>query len=109
MSESSLGNPSGEQTLKNLLAYPEQRQADDFTLRVMRRLAQERKRRQVILGIFGAVGAAFGLAGAWLLSGPIQAVFSGLPMVETMQAVLLVTAAITFYGWAMNEDLGIAS
>jgi len=109
MPEARFEDHAEDQALSALLVYPEAPPDEDFTLRVMQRVMRERRRRRAILGFAGTVGAAFGLAGAWLLSEPIQALFSGLPLTGTMQAVLALTAAVAFYGWVMNEDVSLAT
>jgi uncharacterized protein YacL len=81
--------------------------ADAFVLDVMQRVRHEQRRRSIILLVFGLAGAAFGLAGALLLARPVAAIFLNLPVMVTMQAVLLAVAALAFYVWSMNEDLGL--
>jgi len=95
--------------LQRLLGFREAEAPDVFVLRVMQRVQRERRRRRLILSVFGLVGAAFGVIGAALLSDPIARVFTGLPLTETMQAVLIVGAAAAFYGWIMNEDISLGT
>ena len=95
------------QSLDQLLTFRETLPAEAFVLDVMQRLWREQRRRNIILFAFGLVGAAFGLAGAFLLAGPVAGIFSKLPVMATMQAVLLAVAALAFYVWSMNEDLGL--
>lgn len=93
--------------LDALLAFHEELPADTFVLRVMHRVKRERRRRRLILTVFGAAGAAFGLAGALLLSEPLARLFAGLPPIGTTQVVLLAVAATAFYAWFMNEDVDL--
>ena len=93
--------------LDQLLGFRENLAADEFILSVMRNVQHERRRRKVILLVFGLIGAAFGLLGAVLLAKPIAHLFTGLPLIGTMQAVLIVVAAAAFYCWMMNEDSGL--
>ena len=65
--------------LDRLLGFQETLPDDAFVLNVMHRLARERRRRRLILFVFGLIGAAFGLVGAVLLSEPLATLFSGLP------------------------------
>ncbi|HLF30920.1 MAG TPA: hypothetical protein VI566_07820 [Xanthomonadales bacterium] len=95
------------QSLEQLLTFRETLPAEAFVLDVMQRVRREQRRRNIILFAFGLVGAAFGLAGAFLLAGPVAGIFSKLPVMATMQAVLLAVAALAFYVWSMNEDLGL--
>ena len=90
--------------LDQLLGFRENLEADQFILDVMRNVQHERRRRKVILLIFGLIGAAFGVLGAVLLADPIARLFTGLPLIGTMQAVLIVVASAAFYRWMMNED-----
>jgi uncharacterized protein YacL len=90
--------------LDQLLGFRENLAANEFVLSVMRKVQHERRRRKVILLVFGLIGAAFGLLGAVLLAKPIADLFAGLPLIGTMQAVLIVVAAAAFYCWMMNED-----
>jgi len=53
--------------LDQLLGFRENLAADEFILDVMRNVQHERRRRKVILLVFGLIGAAFGLLGAVLL------------------------------------------
>jgi len=66
----------------------------------------------VILWVFGLVGAAFGLAGAVMLSGSISRLFTftvELPAMETMQVTLFIVGAAAFYLWFMNDDFSLDS
>lgn len=97
-----------DQLLDAWLEYQEPVPADAFILEVMRRVRREQRRRHLILCLCGLVGVGFGLAGALLLAGPVAGFFSQLPVIGTMQAVLLAVAAMAFYVWSMNEDLGLS-
>ena len=94
--------------LDSLLEYNEDLPADAFVLDVMQRVRRERRRRRLILMVFGLIGAAFGLAGALLLSEPLTRTFTGMPPIGTTQVVLFVVAAVAFYAWFMNEDVDLA-
>jgi hypothetical protein len=96
-----------DRELDQLLGFRESLPADAFVLDVMQRVQRERRSRKLILLIFGLVGAAFGAAGALLLSDPIARFFTTLPLTGTMQAVLIAVAAVAFYGWIMNEDISL--
>jgi hypothetical protein len=93
--------------LDQLLEFREDVPGDEFVLDVMHRLQRERRRRRYILYVFGLIGAAFGLAGAVLLSEPLVRIFVNLPPMGTVQAALFVVAAVSFYGWFMNEDVDL--
>ena len=97
------------QSLDQLLEFREPLPAQAFVLEVMQRVRREQRRRSIILLVFGLVGAAFGLAGAFLLAGPVAGVFANLPVMATMRAVLIAAAALAFYVWSMHEDLGLSS
>jgi hypothetical protein len=94
--------------LDRLLEYRENLSGGTFVLDVMHRLGRERRRRRLILYVFGLIGAAFGVAGAVLLSGPLAAVFANLPPMGTLQATLFAVAAVAFYAWFMNEDVDLS-
>ena len=93
--------------LDRLLEFQETLPDDAFVLNVMHRLARERRRRRLILFVFGLIGAAFGLVGAVLLSEPLATLFSGLPPMGTVQITLFTVAAVAFYAWFMNEDVDL--
>jgi hypothetical protein len=94
--------------LDRLLEHREHLPGDTFVPDVMRRLAQERRRRKLILYVFGLIGAAFGVAGAVLLSGPLETIFADLPPMGIVQATLFAVAAVAFYAWIMNEDVDLS-
>lgn len=96
-----------DQTLEKLLAYPGSETGDDlFVVDVMRRVRAERRRRRLILALFGGIGALFGLAGAVMLSGSINHVFTELLSARLLfQLPLFAAGAVAFYLWAMNDDL----
>ena len=98
-----------DETLEEMLAYPEKDSSEDlFVVDVMRRVRAERRRRRVILFLFGGIGALFGVAGAVMLSGAIGQLFTGvLSSTVLMQLPLFAVAAIAFYIWVMNDDLAI--
>jgi len=100
-----------DRELEELLGYSEAPESDVFVTNVMRNVQRQKRLRRIILWSFGLIGALFGLAGAVMLSGPINQLFSfpasfptSLPATETMQLVLLVVAAAAFYAWFMNDD-----
>jgi hypothetical protein len=95
--------------LDRLLGFHEEPAPDGFVLEVMHRVQGEQRRRRLILAVFGLAGAAFGVAGALTLSGPISDIFSGLPVIGTMQVTLAAVASLAFYGWLMNEDISIST
>ncbi len=68
-----------DRALDRLLEFREALPADEFVLDVMHRVQREQRSRKLILAIFGLVGAAFGVAGALLLSDPIARFFTNLP------------------------------
>lgn len=96
-----------ELNFEQLLAYSDEPDSGEFVKNVMHDVRQERRKRQLVLFIFGLVGAAFGVFGAFLLSDSITRLFSSLPATGTMQAVLLVSAVVAFYVWFMNDDLSL--
>lgn len=96
-----------DRELDQLLGYRETLPADAFVLDVMHRVQREQRSRKLILATSGLAGAAFGVAGAFLLSEPIARFFTNLPSTGTMQAILVGVAAVAFYGWAMNEDVSL--
>ena len=94
--------------LDRLLEHRENLPGDTFVLDVMHRLERERRRRKLILYVFGLIGAAFGLVGAVLLSGPLETIFANLSPMGTLQATLFAVAAVAFYAWFMNEDVDLS-
>lgn len=100
-----------DQTLKKLLAYPDTESGGDlFVVDVMRRVQAERRKRRLILALFGGTGALFGLAGAVMLSDPIGQVFSDLiPSTVYLQLPLFAAGAVAFYTWIMNDDLPLGN
>jgi hypothetical protein len=103
---------SFDRELEALLEYSESPQPGVFVVDVMRGVRRERRTRRLILWAFGLVGALFGLAGAVMLSGSIERLFTftlDLPVVETMQATLFVVGAAAFYLWIMNDDFSLGN
>ena len=97
-----------DRKLEELLAYPEQESGNDdlFVVDVLRRVQKERRTRKLILGLFGGIGALFGLAGAYMLSDPINGIFATAdPTVFFLQLPLFAAGAAAFYIWFMNDDL----
>jgi hypothetical protein len=86
--------------LDELLRYDEKPLQDDFTLRVMRAVRRRQRQRRVILWGAGAVGAAFGVAGAAMLAGPLAAVFESAALPVGV-GVVLVTAAVA---WLLQDE-----
>jgi hypothetical protein len=95
--------------LEQILRYDEPPQADAFVMNVMQGVQRAQRIRKLVLVIFGLIGAAFGVLGAFMLSDSITRIFSDLPAMGTMQAVLAVTAVGAFYAWFMNDELGLTS
>jgi hypothetical protein len=99
-----------DRKLEELLAYPEPGggSEDLFVVDVMRQLGRQRRQRKLILAVFGGIGALFGVAGAFMLSDTISMIFTeALSMTTLMQIPLLVTGAIAFYLWFMNDDMAL--
>ena len=98
-----------DRALERLLAYPEGDGHNDlFVVDVMRRVRTERRTRKLVLYLFGGIGALFGLAGATMLSGSINALFTeAIPAMMMAQASLFVVGGIAFYLWFMNDDLAL--
>lgn len=94
--------------LDRLLGRREALPGDDFVLKVMHRVQRERRRRRLILTLFGLTGALFGVLGAYQLAGPIAGLFTALPATGLMQVVLLAGAGVAFYSWFMNDDLSLS-
>ena len=94
--------------LDDLLKYSEEPLNDDFTRQVMQRVqqqaARQQKQRKLILLGTGVVGAAFGAAGAVMLSEPIGQFFSQLGAFEASVAVMSVVAFLT---WLLHEEVGL--
>ena len=104
-----MADPFSDRKLEQLLGFHEPRLSDEFVAGVMHRVRREQYKRQLILALFGLVGATFGLAGAILLSDSISRIFASLPLSGTVQAALVGVAAVAFYGWIMNEDISLAT
>ncbi len=94
-----------DQNLERWLDYPEPPDSDAFVMDVMAGVRKARRLRRLILLLFGLSGAIFGVLGAVLLSGPIARLFTALPAMGVTQAVLFITAAVSFYLWFMNDEL----
>ena len=95
------------QILDQLLESQEPLPPDEFVLNVMHQVQRQQKMRRMILLVFGLIGAVFGVLGAILLSEPISELFLSIPAMSIMQAMLFMAAAISFYIWFMNDDLGL--
>ena len=98
-----------ERNLEQLLRYAEPPQADEFVMNVMRGVQRAQRTRKWVLLAFGLIGAAFGVVGAFLLTDSIASLFSELPAMGTMRAVLAITAVAAFYSWFMNDELGLTN
>jgi uncharacterized protein YacL len=99
---------SFDDTLEQLLAYEEPAPVDreHFVNDVMGRVRRQQRKRRLVLLLFGAIGAIFGLAGGLMLADPISWVFTQtLSPTLIMQAVLFTVAGVAFYVWFMNDDL----
>ena len=94
-----------DRSLERWLEYPEPENGETFVMDVMADVRKARRLRRLILLAFGLSGALFGLLGAVLLADPIARLFTALPPMGVTQAVLFVTAAVSFYLWFMNDDL----
>ncbi|MBT8048375.1 MAG: hypothetical protein HKN57_03030 [Xanthomonadales bacterium] len=99
-----------DRELEHLLEYSDPPDPEAFTLSVTRSLRNKQRTRRLILWTFGLSGALFGLAGAVLLSGSIARLMTftlDLPVMETMQALLIIVGAAAFYLWFMNDDFSL--
>ncbi len=97
-----------DKALEELLAYPARESGNDdlFVVDVMRSVQKQRRTRKLVLGLFGGIGALFGLAGAFMLSDPISRLFTGADAtVFYMQLPLFAAGLAAFYTWFMNDDL----
>jgi membrane associated rhomboid family serine protease len=92
--------------LDELLAYHETPEDGAFTARVMRGVRRQQRLRRLILWSFGAVGAAFGVAGATLLAEPLVRVLAG---VNSLEAGVAVMAVVALVGWLLHEESGLDS
>ncbi len=86
--------------LDELLRYDETPLEDDFTLQVMRAVRRRQRQRRAILWGAGAVGAAFGVAGAAMLAEPIAALFDGAALPVSV-GMVLVTGALF---WLFQDE-----
>ncbi len=105
-----------DRRLEQLLAYPEIDPAsgtgndDRFVVDVMQEVGRQRRTRQLILVIFGVIGALFGAFGALLLSDGISRLFTDiLPGTLIMQASLFLAGFAALYVWFMGDDLPLES
>lgn len=99
-----------DRELERLLKYSNPPDSEAFTMSVAHSLRNERRTRRLVLWTFGLLGALFGLAGAVLLSGSIARLLTftlELPVMETMQATLIIVGAAAFYLWFMNDDFSL--
>ena len=98
-----------DRKLEELLAYGEPADNDDlFVVDVMRKVRKERRTRKLILAAFGGVGALFGAAGAVMLSGSIDRLFTEtIPAMTLAQIPLVAIGVVAFYLWFMNDDLAL--
>lgn len=105
-----------DRSLEQLLAYPQadpdSTAGDDdrFVVSVMQKVGRERRLRQVILLVFGVIGALFGAFGAMLLSDSISRLFTEvLPGTLIMQAALFISGIAALYVWFMGDDLPLGN
>ena len=99
-----------DQKLEELLTYPDAGAHNDdlFVVDIMRQIAKERRTRQMILFLFGSIGALFGIVGAVMLSDSISRLLTETVSAMTwVQLPLLAAGAIAFYIWFMNDDLSL--
>lgn len=91
--------------LDELLQYHDSPEADDFKAKVMQRVqahaARQQRLRRVILWGTGAVGAAFGVAGFMMLSGPVGQMVS---QVNPLVISLSVAGAVGFFFWLLQDE-----
>ena len=103
-----------DRSLEQLLAYPgidaDAGDDDRFVVDVMHKVRQERRKRQLILLVFGIIGALFGVFGALLLSDSISRLFTEiLPGTVIMQAALFISGFAALYIWFMGDDLPLGN
>ncbi len=99
---------SFDRSLEDLLEYSDSPEPEKFVIDVMQGVRRQHRTRKLILSVFSLIGAVFGLVGAMLLSDRITWLFTeALSATGVMQIVLGIIAALAFYTWFMNEDLGV--
>lgn len=101
-----------DRSLEQLLAYPQSDpdsatgDDDRFVVNVMQKIGRERRMRQLILLVFGVIGALFGAFGALLLSDNISRLFTEvLSGTLIMQVALFISGIAAIYVWFMGDDL----
>ena len=98
-------SPELEARLDRMLAFDSPPQDDRFVVDVMSQVRKERQSRRWILAGSGAVGAAFGLAGALMLSDSVGALVRG--SLETAGPLLVglsAAAALGGLAWLLYDD-----
>ena len=103
-----------DRSLEQLLAYPgidaDSGDEDRFVVDVMQKVRRERRKRQLILLVFGIIGALFGVFGAMLLSDSISRLFTEiLPGMVIMQATLFISGMAALYVWFLGDDLPLGN
>jgi hypothetical protein len=94
--------------LAGLLAYRAEPPANDFVAGVMKQAGRECRTRKMVLWGTGLAGAACGVVGASLLSGPIsRGVTAALESPASGATALLALGAGILVAWFLAEDQSI--
>lgn len=92
--------------LEDLLEYHQKPEDSAFVTKVMEGVERQKKVRRMVLATTGVVGAAFGAAGAILLSGPLAQAMGEANIVSVSTAVV---AGLAFLAWIFQDEMSANS
>lgn len=88
--------------LENLLEFHEKPEDTAFVAEVMQGIKRQQRIRRLILTATGVVGAAFGTAGAIMLSAPIAQALGEIRLFPVSVAVL---GGLAFIAWIFQDEV----
>lgn len=88
--------------LEDLLEYHQEPEDSQFVVEVMAGVRRQQRMRKMILAATGVVGAAFGTAGAIMLSEPVAQAFTGIGPLPVSVAVL---GGLAFIAWIFQDEV----
>lgn len=88
--------------IEDLLEYHQKPEDSSFVTEVMQRVKRQQRIRRLILTTTGIVGAAFGAAGAIMLSAPIAQAVSE---IQVLPVSLAIMGGLAFIAWIFQDEV----